>query len=89
LGTEEPSSPPPEPPRKRVSGFARSFVLATELPVILVAAILVGGGLGYLLDSRMQTTPLWTLLFGLAGFGVGIREILSRLKKEAKNNAGK
>jgi len=51
-----------------------------ELPIVLIAAILIGGGLGYLLDAWMHTTPLWTLLLGMVGFLGGIREVLRRLK---------
>ncbi len=89
MDAEHPSSPSPEPPRKRLGSFARSFALATELPFVLIGAVLIAGGLGYLLDSWMHTSPLWMLLFGLGGFLGGIREVLRRLKQEEKRDAGK
>lgn len=57
-----------------------------ELPFIPIAAVLIGGGLGYLLDGRVHTSPVFTILLGLLGFLAGIREILRRLSKEAKKN---
>ena len=35
---------------KKASGFARQFAMATQLPITFVGAIMVGGGLGFLLD---------------------------------------
>jgi F0F1-type ATP synthase assembly protein I len=59
-----------------------------ELPFIPVAAVLLAGGLGYLLDARVHTSPLFTLILGFVGFLAGIREILRRLKKDRANRDG-
>jgi F0F1-type ATP synthase assembly protein I len=69
--------------------FARSFALATELPIILIGAVLIAGGLGYLLDSWMHTAPLWLLILGFVGFLGGIREVLRRMKQEANRDGDK
>ena len=55
-----------------------------ELPFILVSSILIGGGLGYLLDKKLGTAPLFMLLFGILGFGAGIWEIIRRVKSRPK-----
>lgn len=59
-----------------------------ELPFIPVAAVLIGGGIGYWLDARLHTVPWFALGFGLLGFLAGIREILRRVSKEGKGNGG-
>ncbi len=57
-----------------------------ELPFIPVVAVAIAGGLGYLLDSRLHTSPLFMLALGLLGFVAGIREVLRRLSREEKGN---
>jgi len=63
--------------------------MAMELPFIPLLAVVIAGGLGYLLDTRLHTSPLFTIVLGLLGFVAGIREILRRLSKEEKRNGGK
>lgn len=55
---------------------------------MLVACIAIGGGLGYFLDSRLHTSPLFTLILGVAGFAAGMRQLLRRLSKDMKNDGG-
>ena len=71
---------PHEDRDKRRASFYRTFALAMELPFIPVVAVVLGGGLGYLLDKRLHTDPWFTLALGALGFVAGIREILRRLK---------
>jgi len=66
----------------------RQLALAVELPFIPVAAVLIAGGLGYLLDEHIHTSPLFTILLGVLGFLAGIRELLRRLPKREKSNGG-
>ncbi len=86
MDTDEPRSLPPERPRKRPTSFVRQLAMATELPFILVGGVLIAGGLGYLLDARLHTSPLFMIVLGLLGFAAGIREILRRLSQEEKKN---
>ncbi|MGA2482058.1 MAG: AtpZ/AtpI family protein [Candidatus Acidiferrales bacterium] len=58
--------------------------MAMELPVILVAAVIIAGGLGYLLDKRFGTLPVFSLVLGLLGFAGGLREIIRRVRSAAK-----
>lgn len=88
MGADEPGSLPPEP-RKRPPSFVRELAMAMELPFIPLLAVVIAGGLGYLLDTRLHTSPLFAIVLGLLGFVAGIREILRRLSKEEKRNGGK
>lgn len=75
------ASQPPSPD-KRPGSAARQFALATELPFLLVAGVLVGGGLGYLLDRWLHTKPYLMMLLGAVGFVVSVRDLLRRLQKD-------
>jgi F0F1-type ATP synthase assembly protein I len=82
-------TPENPPPRKNPGAAARQLALAMELPSLLVGGALVGGFLGYLLDHWLHTKPLFMLLAGAAGFGVGLWEMLKRLQKDDPDNSGK
>lgn len=72
-------------PRHRTSlGFTRDLALAMELPFIPIAAVMIAGGLGYLIDKRLGTLPAFTLVLGLLGFAAGLREIIRRVKSGTK-----
>ncbi len=38
----------------------------------MLAAVLLGAGIGYALDHNYQTTPRWTVGLGLLGIGLGL-----------------
>jgi F0F1-type ATP synthase assembly protein I len=78
--------PPPESIGKKVSGSARQLSLVLELPIVLVGSIFVVGGLGYLLDRWLHTSPAFTLILGGVGFLAGIYQLLRALNREDKNN---
>jgi len=56
-----------------------------ELPFIMIGATLIGGGLGWLLDRRLHTSPALTLVLGALGFAGGLWDILKRLTRAEKN----
>jgi len=58
--------------------------MAMELPFIPIAAVLIGGGLGYVLDKKLGTAPLFILVIGLVGFAAGLWEIIRRVKSNPK-----
>lgn len=64
---------------KQAAGFSRQFAMAMELPFVLVAAILVGGFIGYLLDHWLHTKPYLMIVLGFLGFFGGLRDVLRRL----------
>ena len=64
--------------------------MAMELPFLMVGGILLGGGVGYLLDRWLRIAPALTLVGGALGFGVAMRDILRRLSREtARGKQGK
>jgi ATP synthase protein I len=69
------------PAEKQVRGFSQQFAMAMELPFIIVAAVIVGGLMGYFLDRWLHTTPVLMLVMGGLGFFAGLRDVLSRTKK--------
>jgi F0F1-type ATP synthase assembly protein I len=73
-------------PGRRNASFARQLAMAMELPFLMVGGILLGGGVGYLLDRWLHIAPALTLAGGAFGFGVAMRDILRRLSREEKRN---
>jgi F0F1-type ATP synthase assembly protein I len=71
-------------PDKRNASFLGQLSMAMELPFVMVGGILLGGGLGYLLDRWLHTAPALALLGGALGFGVALRDILRRLSRATK-----
>jgi F0F1-type ATP synthase assembly protein I len=59
-----------------------------ELPILLVASIAVGGGLGYFLDEWLHTSPVLTLILGFLGFAGGMIQLVRRLSKDTKGHGG-
>ena len=54
------------------SAIARGFRLSTEL----VAGVLVGAGIGWLIDSWLGTTPWGLTVFLLLGFAAGVLNVM-------------
>jgi ATP synthase protein I len=81
------ASPSPSPP-KRPTGAAMQVAMAMELPVILIACVVIAGGAGYLLDRWLHSSPLLTLLLGFLGFGAGVWNIIRRLSHAEKADGG-
>jgi ATP synthase protein I len=81
------ASPTPSP-RKRPGGAATQVAMAMELPVIMIASVVIAGGAGYLLDRWLHTSPLLTLLLGFLGFGAGVWDIIRRLSRAEKADGG-
>ena len=57
---------------KNMSGWNRGMRLGSEF----VAAILVGAGIGYLLDSWLKTGPWLMLVMLLVGFAAGVLNVI-------------
>jgi F0F1-type ATP synthase assembly protein I len=64
---------------QKEKGSSTQFGLALELPFVFVAAVGLGGAVGYFLDHWLHTKVLFLLVFGGLGFFAGLREILRRL----------
>ena len=54
------------------SGFARGFRLSSEL----VAGVLVGAGLGWLIDRWLGSLPWGMFVFALLGFSAGVWNVM-------------
>jgi F0F1-type ATP synthase assembly protein I len=72
-------------PRRDPEGFARQLANVMDLPFVLVGSVLIGAGLGYLLDKRFGTSPVLALLLGALGFAGGMYELIRRLSGRRKN----
>jgi ATP synthase protein I len=61
-------------PRQTVdtSAYARGFRLSTEL----VAGVLVGAGLGWLIDRWLGTSPWGLIVFLMLGFAAGVLNVM-------------
>jgi len=55
-----------------MSGMSRGFRLASEF----VAAIIVGAGLGWIIDSLLPTRPWATVVLLLLGFAAGVLNVV-------------
>ena len=56
-----------------------------DLPFVLVGSVVIGAGLGYLLDKGFGSSPVLALLVGLLGFAGGMFEVIRRLLVRRKN----
>ena len=54
------------------SGFAKGLQLTSEL----VAGVLVGGGIGWLLDRWLGIAPWGLIVFVLLGFAAGVLNVM-------------
>jgi len=70
---------PKSPEIAKVKKYSSQTALAMELPFTIVGAVLLGGGLGYLLDHWLHTKMIFTLILGALGFAGGLKEVLRRL----------
>ena len=67
-----PSDSPGEDRATNASGYARGFRLSSEL----VAGVLVGAGLGWLIDRLLGTSPWGLMIFLLLGFAAGVLNVM-------------
>jgi ATP synthase protein I len=89
----ETSSDPAENRAATASGYARGFRLSSEL----VAGVIVGAGLGWLIDRWFGVSPWGLIVFLLLGFAAGVLNVMrsagvvaspsldDRLRKDRKN----
>src|SRR5689334_10586058 len=74
LGKHRPDRPPDSEQRPAAdpSAIARGFRLSTEL----VAGVLVGAGIGWLIDRWLGISPLGMIVFLLLGFTAGVLNVM-------------
>jgi len=61
-----------EAPARDMSGWNRGMRLGSEF----IAAILVGAGIGYLLDTWLKTGPWLMLVMLMVGFAAGVLNVV-------------
>jgi F0F1-type ATP synthase assembly protein I len=88
VATEDSGPPRISNPRKRPGEGARQLADILELPILLVATIAIGGGVGYFLDAKFHTSPVLTLVLGLVGFAAGMIQLVRRLSKDTDGHGG-
>ena len=72
---------------QKVQNTSTQLANAMELPFTFVAAVAVGGLIGYFLDRWLHTSPWLMVVFGAFGFAGGILEILRRFRpKDSRSN---
>ena len=52
----------------------------------LVAALMIGLGIGYLLDSYFETKPIFLIIFFFAGSAAGVLNVMRTAKEMFKKN---
>jgi ATP synthase protein I len=70
---------PVDPIVQKAKDSSNEAAIAMELPFVLVAAMVVGGLLGYFLDRWLHTKPVFLLILGGIGFFAGVRDVLRRV----------
>jgi ATP synthase protein I len=72
-------------PESRQSQLGIAFRLVTEL----VAAVIVGGAIGWALDRVFRTAPILLIVMFFAGIAAGFRNLLRTAREMNRNNADK
>lgn len=75
-----------KPVRSRAGEEYKAGSLAWRMVIDLVAGVLVGGALGWGLDSLFGTLPIFLIILGLFGFAAGIR-VMMRTAEEVQQGA--
>ena len=66
--------------RSNAASFSKALKISTEL----VAAVVVGSTIGFLLDNWFDTKPLLTICFFIMGVAAGILNVFKSAKKMQK-----
>src|SRR5580700_2101532 len=69
---DDPANDASENRAATASGYAKGFRLSSEL----VAGVIVGAGLGWLIDHWFRTTPWGLMIFLLLGFAAGVLNVM-------------
>ena len=73
-----------KPEQKTVGSNAASLGKALKISTELVAAVVVGSTIGFLLDSWFDTKPLLIICFFIMGVAAGILNVFRSAKKMQK-----
>ena len=70
--------------QNKADSIAASFGKALKISTELVAAVVVGSTIGFLLDNWFDTKPLLTICFFIMGVAAGILNVFRSAKKMQK-----
>ena len=73
-----------EAEQEKVGSNAASLGKALKISTELVAAVVVGSTIGFLLDNWFDTKPLLTICFFIMGVAAGILNVFRSAKKMQK-----
>jgi len=73
-----------KPEQKTVGSNAASLGKALKISTELVASVVVGTTIGFLLDNWFDTKPLLTICFFIIGVAAGILNVFRSAKKMQK-----
>jgi len=76
---------PASGPTADPSAFARGFRLSAEL----VVGVLVGAGIGWLLDRWLKTLPWGMFVFALLGFTAGVLNVIRQAGAGTASKTGR
>ena len=71
--------------KKNKSLNVTSFGIAMKISTELVAAVVVGAPLGFILDNWLDTRPWLTIVFFFMGVAAGILNVIKSAKDMHKN----
>lgn len=77
---DKPDDESAPPPLRKAQNTSTQLGNAMDLPFTFVAAVVVGGLIGYFLDQWLHTSPWLMVIFGGLGFAGGILEIMRRFR---------
>ncbi len=80
----QPSIGPGEDRAATASGYARGFRLSSEL----VAGVVVGAGIGWLIDRWLGISPWGLMIFLLLGFAAGVLNVMRSAGVGSGNGSG-
>jgi len=70
--------------KKNSFGFLYYLTLITELGLIMASCILIGMGIGLLIDSKMKSAPFGLLVFLLLGIFAAFVSAYQMIMKKMK-----
>ena len=81
IDTAETTNSPPPPKQKKQSGAGFGFKISTEI----IAALVVGVGIGLIVDKYLGTKPFGLIIFfifgAIAGF-LNVYRVMRRIEKQ-------
>jgi ATP synthase protein I len=67
------------------SRYFRQALLLVAIPMLMLAAPIIGYVIGRLLDSMLNTTPWLRIVFLFIGLGAGMHQSVIIIKRVARN----